>query len=583
MTCSESMIYCKRQPKAYCKLIEDKKMKQLLFENKTFYPTPEHLAIKLLNGINFNCITNILEPSAGKGDLVNSIINRIDKKHIPYVNIDCIEIDETLQVLLKNTEKKLIYNDFLSFNSMKKYDIIIANFPFDNGCKHLLKAIEIQERYGGLISCFINAETIRNPYSNNRKLLASKLDQYNASVEFISNGFTEAERKTNVDIAIIHITIKDINDFIDYDFYKKFNPNKVSFNIDGQSKTLQQEKLDQIASQSSFIDSLITDYETELNIGLELIKLYSKMKPFMYRTRDINKQSNYNSSYTLSLTINDGTGCDYRYRENILSANAYIKVIRNKYWSSLFLNNNFMRQMTSNLRERLLQSIDKMSEYDVNMFNIYTIMEDITAKLVKGIEDTIMKLFDELSCKHAYHEELKNNNIHLFNGWKTNKAWFINKKIILPNLVTNSNGISKLNDIHKTLSYLDGIVSDIDIFEEFKNLSDKSKKEYSCWSKYVEKASLPYFDIRFYLKGTAHITFTNQNLLDKFNLFACQNRNETPQFYGTKKYSAMNTKEKELVKDFSGSEENYNKLIDNQEYYLAPITCTNLQLDLLNE
>ena len=36
---------------------------------KTFYPTPEPLAEKLLGGIKWNMVDCVLEPSAGKGDL----------------------------------------------------------------------------------------------------------------------------------------------------------------------------------------------------------------------------------------------------------------------------------------------------------------------------------------------------------------------------------------------------------------------------------------------------------------------------------------------------------------------------------
>lgn len=38
--------------------------------NKGFYPTPPDLAEKLLAGIDWTMIETVLEPSAGKGDLV---------------------------------------------------------------------------------------------------------------------------------------------------------------------------------------------------------------------------------------------------------------------------------------------------------------------------------------------------------------------------------------------------------------------------------------------------------------------------------------------------------------------------------
>ena len=54
----------------------------------------------------------------------------------------------------------------------------------------------------------------------------------------------------------------------------------------------------------------------------------------------------------------------------------------------------------------------------------------MSKNLVRGIEDCIIELFDKLSHQYTYSDEFS-NNIHYYNGWKTNKAWYINKKVIL--------------------------------------------------------------------------------------------------------------------------------------------------------
>jgi len=43
--------------------------------NKDFYPTPEHLISKMFSKVNKNTIKNILEPSAGKGNIVDYLKN----------------------------------------------------------------------------------------------------------------------------------------------------------------------------------------------------------------------------------------------------------------------------------------------------------------------------------------------------------------------------------------------------------------------------------------------------------------------------------------------------------------------------
>ena len=51
--------------------------------------------------------------------------------------------------------------------------------------------------------------------------------------------------------------------------------------------------------------------------------------------------------------------------------------------------------------------------------------------LKTGVEETILKLFDELSYTYSWMPE-SCNNIHYFNGWSSNKSFYVNSKVILP-------------------------------------------------------------------------------------------------------------------------------------------------------
>ena len=185
-------------------------------ENKDFYPTPKSLIGKMFSKIKINTDKNtyILEPSAGKGDLIDGFktffCNKtwITKQKIDeYVKVDCVEKDYNLNNLLRGKNENVVWDDFLTFNAPRFYDVIVMNPPFSNGVKHLLKAIEIQERIGGQIVCILNAETLRNTYSNDRKYLMQLLRDYNADIEYIENAFVDSERGTNVEIAIIYINV----------------------------------------------------------------------------------------------------------------------------------------------------------------------------------------------------------------------------------------------------------------------------------------------------------------------------------------------------------------------------------------
>lgn len=155
-------------------------------DNKDFYPTPQNLIDKMLDGLDWKMIHTVLEPSAGKGNIVEALKKKEDFNNRWYttikLNIDCIENDVNLRAVLKEKNFRVVHDDFLTYDTMKEYDLIIMNPPFSNGCKHLLKALEMQQRNGGAVICLLNAETLKNECNNERIMLNRMLEEYNADI-----------------------------------------------------------------------------------------------------------------------------------------------------------------------------------------------------------------------------------------------------------------------------------------------------------------------------------------------------------------------------------------------------------------
>ncbi len=542
-----------------------------MFENniKDFFPTPKKLIDKMLYDIDFKTVKSILEPSAGKGDIVEAIKEKEKlytthyQKHI--FDIDCVELDNNLQHILKGKGFRVVHNDFLSYNTMKEYDLIVANFPFSNGCKHLLKALEMQQRNGGAIVCLLNAETLKNTYSNERKALQKKLTEYNAKVEFLQDTFVDAERKTNVEVALIKVQLPKVQ--------------KTSFILEGLKKAQEQREVEENDSyylvENDFFKAIVSQYKMEVEAGIKLIKEYYAMKPFILSSFGKDKETGetiQQGGCILSLDI----GSNRDKYNNKLSINEYIREVRKKYWSALFENPKFTGQLTGNLQREFFNRVEELKEYDFSLFNIYQIKIDMQKQVVKGIEDTIIALFDELSHKHHWHNETS-NNIHYYNGWKTNKAWIINKKVIIPlNAYDiywgNYNPsyyetVRKLADIEKCFNYLDGGLTEAIDLEE----SLKFAEEYGE----TKNIQLKYFTVTFYKKGTCHIVFNNEELLKKFNIFGSQHKGWLPPSYGKKSYNDMTTEEKAVVNEFEGEKE-YKKVMSNSKYYLFDGNSLNL-------
>lgn len=513
---------------------------------KDFFPTPSALAGKMIGKVrNRKGIHFILEPSAGSGNLIESVKKSFGRD----IDFDAIEADRNLQKILQSTENvKLVHDDFLTYKTNKHYDLIIMNPPFSFGAEHLLKAMDMQRKQGGQIVCLLNAETIRNPYSKVRRQLAFELDKLgsqNYSIEFVSNAFSKAERKTDVEIVIVYCNFSA--------------PERSSFIFENMKKAELEKEEDYEKKEllsSNFIEGLVSLYNVESAAGVELINEYRAMAPYMMKSMT---EKTFNRPI-LELKV-DGHDC---------SINRYLKCVRLKYWQALFKNDEFTSALTSKVRDRFYSSVEEMAEYEFSLFNIKKVMSKMAAEMVSGVEETILALFEELSAEHAYYPECK-KNIWYFSGWKTNKAHKVNNKCIVPcyGIYTDRswskdafdiyNAYKFLADIEKCLNYLDGQMTvGVDLERTLKHAA-------SCGI--TRNIHCKYFDVTFYKKGTCHITFTNQYVLDALNIFAARHKNWLPPSYGRVKYNDMNSEDQKIVDEFQGKEK-YDEVMKNQQLYL---------------
>lgn len=519
----------------------------MIFNNADLYPTPDNLCQKLIEDINFYEIKNILEPQAGTAKLALFIADKLNqklsyrysKKDYKYM-IDCIEIDEELRPIIKEKGFKVVHDDFLTFNTYKHYDLIVCNVPFSTGDKHLLKAINLLENNnGGKLRAICNAETIRNTYSNNRKLLQQKLEQYKASIEFIQDGFKDAERKTNVEIAIIKLDIESNNSSILLDALKRAE----------QEETIVNDSYE-VGEQQDFIKAICMQYNEECKAVKRLIDEFNIVSKISLKS--FNEES---SDSILSL--------------NVSGINEALEIIRLKYWKTLFQSDKMRGLMTQNIRTQWESKMDDLKYYDFTPWNIERVQIEIKSSLTKGIEETILKLFDEFT---KYNMD-DGKNIHMFTGWKTNSAFKIENKVILPyfNMFDTWSGkpeyqraYDRLKDIEKVFTYIDKGVLQMDHVDLEKALKFSFK--------YGETKNIEctYFTLDFYKKGTCHIKFNDKykKVLDRFNYVCCHLKGWLPNSYGKKSYKDMTEQEKEIVKAYVGSEKQYNEDISkNPDLY----------------
>lgn len=115
-----------------------------------FVPTPTFigdLMIKELNKIKPH--EKILEPSAGYGHIIDSVIKNTNVKK---TNIDAVEPIEYLRDIIKKKGVNLVSNDILKYNPGQIYDKVIMNPPFFEGADvlHVLHCYKLLKPKGKL-------------------------------------------------------------------------------------------------------------------------------------------------------------------------------------------------------------------------------------------------------------------------------------------------------------------------------------------------------------------------------------------------------------------------------------------------
>jgi len=520
------------------------------------FPTPRKLAEKLLDGIDFDGINTVLEPSAGKGDLAEVVAGRIACCRRSYNHdtndgkepIDCIEIEPDLRAALKAKGFRVVHDDFLTFQTAKQYDLIIANPPFADGDRHLLKMLELA-RYGGIVRCLLNAETLKNTYTFERKTLCKKLAELGAVVTFHQGEFESAERKTAVEVALVAVTIADsLPESIIVEELKAAAP--VEQLRDADPSTL---------AHGSFEKAIVARYRFEVDVGVRLIREYNAVVPHLLNAlRKGTDGSDYRKPI-LELTIEDKKANG----PNVL--NAYVRCTRLKYWEALFQAPEFVAKLTSNLQKALSARVEELGDYEFSLVNILSIQADMAGQTISGIEETILKLFDELSHEHSWFPESK-KNVHYYNGWATNKAWKINSKVIIPLHARDYNGMldlwragETLGDIERCLGFLAG--------GKPATISLGRALEAAKQRGFGVEVECEHFRVKFYKKGTCHLTFKDERLLARFNIFGSQRKKWLPQSYGRKAYRDLSAEERAVVDSFEG-EESYARVVAEPESYL---------------
>ncbi|WP_298865083.1 hypothetical protein [uncultured Gimesia sp.] len=167
-----------------------------------FFPTPKPIISRMLELAEIQEGDRILEPSAGKGDILDMI-----RLHHPENEITAIERNGTLFDVLEAKGHSVKRADFLEHQG--EYNHIIMNPPFEKGAdiEHVLHAFSLLAPNGKLVAIMSEGPFFRN--DNQATEFRNWLDEVGGESEQLpEDAFNNAEafRKTGVRTRIVTIT-----------------------------------------------------------------------------------------------------------------------------------------------------------------------------------------------------------------------------------------------------------------------------------------------------------------------------------------------------------------------------------------
>jgi 16S rRNA A1518/A1519 N6-dimethyltransferase RsmA/KsgA/DIM1 with predicted DNA glycosylase/AP lyase activity len=455
-----------------------------------FFPTPLPVVIRIWEKVRElkRGLSTVLDPSAGKGDLLNY---GCDNRRLGTQGY-AIEIDANLRAILREQRHEVIGGDFMEWHEPIVFDAVVANPPFNRGVDHVLRAWEFVAD-GGCLVAIVNSETIANPFSSERKRLLSLIDIFGGSQD-LGQVFKKAERPCDVEVSMVWLQKPK----------KEVNPDQFQFT--GNFQKASDEVFEAFAANPlaapDAIDNLVAQYKVCLNI---LKARHQAQTELQYHLSSLDLSSYHRSED----------------KEALLAVGDFsqgVRTIKKMFWATLFQRSKMKSITTSDFIKKFEEFVDLQISMSFDRNNILEALHIFSQNKEKIMLDSVCSVFDRAL-------KFSKDNVTHSEGWVTNSGSKMNRKIILPfgaywrdlfsNWIIDDKNKAFLNDLDETLCWVAGVPFD-----------HKGAGQLINWSEYPPNKwqESRFYRFKLFRKGTIHLEFNDQYLLDDFNAMAARGR-----------------------------------------------------------
>ncbi|MDT8992784.1 DUF4942 domain-containing protein [Curvibacter sp. APW13] len=507
------------------------------------YPTGEHTAARMWAKFQ-RPVRHLCDPSAGRGNLIRYArdgFSGLSDEQIPWVaatedteisvgryrerirtyarqkfaNLDevsAIEIDVQHHPALNELGLKILGYDFMDVRSLATVSHVIMNPPFAYGAAHVLHAWDLV--YDAEIAAIINAETIRNPYSQERQRLV-KLIEKHGSVEFLQDQFVDdVERTTTVEVALIYLDKTPVR-YIDIE--------SMTAGLregDNQFEAIDAGMCTALALPSNFIEDTCFRFKEAVvaaRQASEAQALADRLREGLGMTlEDMQAKGVGNDVRKEIATVRDAANKDFKTRYDDLKKRAWAQIIR----SSLLTD-----KLSNQARKKLEASAQDIYKLEFSAANIHGFLRGVIESMGAIYTDMVCDLFDTIM-------ERSSDNVVFYRSWKSNQKHKIGMRIrktrfIIPRMrVGFGGGLDYDNerflaDVDKVFGYLHGINGPY-----MDGLVPALRQAELRRSDRIQSR---FFDVRYYSgTQTMHFYPKSAEVVEKINLFVGRIRQWLP-------------------------------------------------------
>jgi hypothetical protein len=480
-----------------------------------FFPTPRALADKMFEPyrklIEDGTIGSILDPEAGKGDLLKPVLRMRDRPRL-YAIEKSVELRgvlsalETVQSYGRDSDRPVhvLGDDVFSYQGRHVFDLILSNPPFSRGAEHVLRAWELLAS-GGQGAFLLNAETVRNPHTSARQQLADLIRQHGTTEE-LGAAFARSERPTDVDVVLVRLHKPAAADAFNFSRAERER---------NAPRPIVAEELENAIARKDIVGNAAIAFDLAARALTELSQAWKRADHYLSAA---------------GVSISELVPVEGRALAQPDQINELLDAAQTKAWHSIINRSEIERYFTAKMRKDFDEFMAGQGKLDFNKANVLSLFETIFLSRHSIADAAVADVFDQM-CSYDPSNKVE--------GWKTNSGHKVNEKVILPHFIVFEWGkfrlsyhrdYSALADIDKALCHVTGenyaTIRTIDqtLRDVFEPKQSRMAAALGVPEGTRNAATSEFFELKFFKKGTLHLRFRSRKVWEMFNVAAAKGK-----------------------------------------------------------